>query len=104
MVVDLAQFEGFEWDDGNSDKNLVKHAVSNAECEEVFFNLPILLLDDEKHSEHESRQLLYGVTNSGRLLLVVFTARSNLIRVISARDMNRREREAFRKYEEDSQV
>lgn len=87
--------EGFQWDAGNSAKNFYKHKVSNSECEQVFFNLPIIIMDDKKHSEDEDRWYLLGRTDQDRFLFVVFTLRNNLIRVISARDMNRKEREIY---------
>ncbi len=95
--------EGFQWDSGNTDKNLYKHKVSNAECEQVFFNQPIIVLDDTKHSEDENRLYLLGRTDQDRFLFVVFTIRKNLIRIISARDMNKKEREIYNeKIKEDS--
>jgi hypothetical protein len=87
--------DGFQWDSGNSEKNLYKHKVTNSECEQVFFNQPIIVIDDTKHSENENRWYLLGRTDQDRLLFVVFTMRKNLIRVISARDMNKKEREIY---------
>lgn len=87
--------EGFQWDSGNSDKNLYKHKVSNSECEQVFFNQPIIVIDDTKHSEDENRLYLLGRTDQDRLLFVVFTIRKSLIRIISACDMNKKEREIY---------
>ncbi len=97
-MADLSSFVGFEWDDGNDSKNWKKHDVTNQECEEAFFNLPVLVFDDEAHSETEERYYLLGRTNSARELFVVFTLRGNLIRVISARDQTRIERQRY--YEE----
>jgi hypothetical protein len=88
-------YDGFQWDSGNSEKNFYKHIVSNSECEQVFFNQPIIVVDDSKHSEDENRFYLLGRTDQGRLLFVVFTIRKNLIRIISARDMNKKEREIY---------
>ena len=79
---------GFEWDKGNSQKNGVRHRVTKGECEQVFFNEPIIAFNDEKHSQEENRWYLLGRTDSEKLLFVVFTVRNKLIRVISARDMN----------------
>ena len=93
----LANCEGFQWDKGNSLKNWLKHGVGQGEAEEVFFNEPLLLFEDEKHSEHEDRVLAFGRTNAGRYLVLVFTIRQNLIRVISARNMNNKERGAYEK-------
>jgi uncharacterized DUF497 family protein len=83
---------GFDWDEGNTDKNLIAHNVENWECEQVFFNQPLLVLDDLRHSTAEKRWAAFGKTDAGRLLVVVFAKRQDLIRVISARDMNRKER------------
>lgn len=93
---DLISFEGFEWDEGNRDKNRLKHGVSEGECEEIFFNAPLLIADDPKHSDIERRFAAFGVTDGVRFLTVVFTKRQNLLRVISARDMSRREREFYK--------
>ena len=93
----LTNCEGFQWDKGNALKNWLKHRVTQAEAEEVFLNEPLLLFEDEKHSDHEDRVLAFGRTNSGRCLVVAFTIRKNFIRVISARNMNSKERGAYEK-------
>ena len=95
MENEFDEFVGFQWDEGNIDKNLIKHNVENWECEQVFFNKPLLVLDDPRHSMAEKRLAAFGKTDAGRLLVVVFTKRSNLLRVISARDMNARERRFY---------
>ena len=81
----------FEWDDGNVDKNWEQHGVRASECEEVFFNQPLLVHDDPRHSTGESRHLALGQTHAGRRLCVAFTERGDRIRVISGWDMSRRE-------------
>ena len=88
----FGSFVGFQWDRGNSNKNLVKYKVQNWECEQVFFNKPLLVLEDPGHSVAERRWAAFGKTDSGRLLVEIFTNRGNLLRVISARDMNSKER------------
>ena len=88
----LSECRGFEWDEGNADKNWTKHRVSPLECEQVFLNLPLVIADDPQHSQVESRYYALGQTDAGRRLFVVFTIRADRIRVISARDMNRKER------------
>lgn len=90
---------GFEWDEGNVDKNWEKHEIRAFECEQVFFNRPIVVKYDDKHSGDERRFFSLGRTDADRLLFVVFTLRKERIRVISARPMSRREREVFKKYE-----
>ena len=90
-VEKLLQCTGFEWDQGNVEKNWLKHKVSPAECEQVFFNQPLIILGDPKHSISEKRFAAFGCTDEGRLLVVIFTKRGKLLRVISARNMNSRE-------------
>ncbi len=97
MTNDLEQFTGFQWDEGNIDKNLLKHQVQNWECEQIFFNEPLIMLDDPKHSLSEKRWAAFGQTNAGRLLTIIFTKREKLLRVISARDMNRKEKKFYEK-------
>ena len=94
MTGEFLEFSGFDWDAGNKEKNL-KHGVHASECEQVFFNEPLVILDDPKHSVAEDRFAAFGQTDLGRMLVVVYTPRGSLIRIISARDMNRREREFY---------
>ena len=96
-MIDLSQIQGFEWDAGNARKNQDKHSVSQSEAEQVFFNDPLLLLTDQRHSADEARYHALGKTDDERRLLIAFTLRQDetLIRVISARDMNRRERSHY---------
>jgi uncharacterized DUF497 family protein len=83
--------EGFEWDEGSSDKNWYLHQVTDSECEEVFFNLPLLAAPDIKHSQWEQRYYVLGRTEADRWLFIAFVIKDKRIRVISARDMNDRE-------------
>ena len=94
MTGEYPELAGFEWDAGNREKNL-KHGVHASECEQVFFNEPLLILDDARQSVAEDRFAAFGQTDGGRKLVVVYTQRANLLRVISARDMNRKEREFY---------
>ncbi|MGH7656039.1 MAG: BrnT family toxin [Gemmatimonadaceae bacterium] len=91
----LASAEGFDWDQGNTTKDVLGHDVSPAEAEEIFFRAPVLVFDDTKHSERENRLLLYGSTRAGRCLTAAFTLRNKRIRVISVRDMSRKERRVY---------
>jgi len=100
----LRECTGFQWDRHNSKKNWVKHRVSISESEQVFFNRPLVIADDVKHSRQESRFYALGHTDTGRRLFVAFTIRGDLIRVISARDMSRKERKVYQSYEEDTPV
>ncbi len=91
----LATATGFDWDDGNATKNWTRHRVSAAECEQVFFNAPLLVATDDTHSGQEPRLFALGQTDAARRLFVAFTLRGALLRPISARDMSRRERTAY---------
>lgn len=93
----LESCHGFQWDKGNSLKSWVKHKVSEGEAEQAFLNEPLLLWEDKKHSEQENKSWALGRTDQGRHLFVVFTIRKNLVRIISARDMNKKGREAYEK-------
>lgn len=95
-MIDLSRITRFNWDDGNARKN-DKHGVSMAEAEQVFFNAPLLLLEDAAHSQQELRIHALGKTDEGRALHLTFTLRQSnqLIRVISARDMHRKERAIY---------
>ena len=95
MKNEFDNFVGFQWDQGNIDKNLINHNVENWESEQVFFNKPLLVLDDPKHSIPEKRWAAFGKTDANRFLIVIFTKRGDLIRVISARDMNKKERKFY---------
>lgn len=89
--------EGFEWDDGNSNKNFYLHGVTDGECEDLFFNLPLIITTDKAHSTNEKRFFALGRTDANRRLFIAFIVRNKLIRVISARDMTKSE---TRKYAE----
>jgi len=92
MENDFGAFAGFQWDEGNIDKNLLKHNVENWESEQIFFNEPLIILDDPQHSTTEQRWAAFGKTDTNRHLVVVFTRRGSLLRIISARNMNKKER------------
>jgi uncharacterized protein len=96
-MIDLDQIAGFDWDDGNSRKSADKHDVSQAEAESIFFNDPLIVVDDSRHSERERRFNALGRTAQNRLLHITFTLRrgGTMIRVISARDMHRKERKFY---------
>ena len=95
-MIDLNKISGFDWDDGNARKN-DKHSVSMAEAEHTFFNNPLLLVADAKHSHAEQRYHALGKTDEGRTLHITFTLRNagEKIRVISARDMHKKERTIY---------
>ena len=98
---ELNNCTSFEWDQGNATKNWERHQVSRSESEQVFFNEPLVVANDEAHSRFEARWYALGQTDTGRGLFVVFTIRQQRIRVISARDASRREREMYRHGEPD---
>jgi hypothetical protein len=96
-MIDLSQVVGFDWDDGNDRKSLDRHTVSSAVAEQVFSDRRLVITDDVRHSQGEARYQALGQTVDGRLLHVTFTLRNNQtkIRVISARDANRKERPRY---------
>jgi uncharacterized DUF497 family protein len=95
-MIDFERIAGFDWDDGNARKN-EQHSVTQPEAEQVFFDTHLLVVQDEKHSSAEPRFHALGKTVEGRLLHVTFTLRgeNTLLRVISARDMHRKERNIY---------
>lgn len=97
IMINFDRIQGFEWDSGNSRKNIDKHDVGQGEAESIFFNDPLLVVEDIKHSGSEARFHALGKTGEGRLLHVTFTLRhgDTLIRVISARGMHRKERSIY---------
>ena len=105
MLNKLSGLEGFDWDEGNRTKNWQKHHVTIPECEQVFFNEPLVVTEDAKHSTEEERHFVLGKTDVGRFLFLVFTVRKQRIRVISARDMSAKERSRYHEQtEEDAQI
>lgn len=94
-IISLPEFDGFEWDKGNAQKNWLAHGVTPQEAEQVFFNTPLIVADDHKHSNNEKRFFVLGQTDKDRPLFIAFTMRQKKIRVISARDMHRKERKLY---------
>jgi|SRR4029450_3412770 uncharacterized DUF497 family protein len=96
-MIDWTRIEGFEWDGGNARKSSDRHGVSQAEAEQAFLNQPLLVVEDVRHSRHEPRFHALGQTDEGRPLHVTFTLRAaaTRIRVISARNMSRKERARY---------
>ena len=93
-MIDWSGIVGFQWDVGNSRKNVDKHGVQQSEAEEPFFNEPLIVAEDSRHSAQEIRYHALGSTQLGRQLHITFTPRASgtLLRVISARDMSSKER------------
>jgi len=103
--ISFSDIDGFEWDEGNASKNRLKHDVNTSECEEVFFNDPLLFFDDDAHSSaKERRYKVLGVNANGRKLSLAITVRSNKIRVIMARDQSRKERKLFKEDREKENI
>lgn len=96
MTPDFSKLTGFDWDEGNTDKNPGKHQIGNAEAEEVFFRRPVVL-PASRPGENEPRWFVFGHSEAGRVLRIVFTVRGNKIRVISARPASRKERTEYEK-------
>ena len=101
-VDPLENCTGFDWDEANTVKIRERHQVTPAEAEDIFFHQPFVVRSDVRHSKTEKRYYALGQTGAGRRLFVVFSIRRRLIRVISARDMNRNETETYERYEENS--
>lgn len=89
--MDFSNIIGFDWDEDNFYKNIGKHNVFDTEAEQIFFNHPLVVKHDFKHSQKEERFYALGKTNHDRLLFIAFTIRSDKIRIISAREMTERE-------------
>lgn len=96
-IIRLSKVLKFEWDQGNEEKNWIKHNVLAKEAEDVFYDTKRLLLEDNKHSEKEKRFILIGKTKEKRMLFTIFTIRGKKIRIISSRDTNRKEENFYEK-------
>jgi len=90
-MVTIKEPTEFIWDGSNKDKNWIKHKVTNQECEEIFSDRDKRIYKDRLHSEKEKRFILLGRTKKERLLYTVFTIRNKKIRIISSRDVNKKE-------------
>ena len=95
MGDDIYKETGFDWDEGNIDKNWYLHQITDRECEEIFFNMPLVIASDAKHSQSEHRYYTLGRTDADHWLFVAFTMRDKLIRIISVRDMNQKESQKY---------
>jgi uncharacterized DUF497 family protein len=103
-VINWTQVTGFDWDKGNARKSSYKRSVNQAEAERIFFNEPLLISSDPKHSQQEPRYHALGATDENRVLHITFTLRAGgtLIRIISARDMHRKEKAFYDQAKKDS--
>ena len=103
-MLKLKSAVSFVWDRGNIDKNWKKHKVKNVECESAFFDKNKVSFKDVLHSKEETRYILLGKTKQRKLLFIVFTSRPDGIRVISARDTNKKERKLYEKANKNSKI
>ncbi len=85
----------FEWDEAKAEANLAKHAVSFDEAMTCFFDPGQAVFYDPEHSDDEHRELLIGHSSHGRLLIVSYTLRRGIARLISARKATRREAKTY---------
>jgi uncharacterized protein len=85
----------FEWDEGKAESNLIKHGISFDDAQTVFNDPLYVDFYDPDHSEDEDRYLIIGESNRGRLLIVSYTERGNVIRLISARETTKIERKMY---------
>lgn len=93
--LDLAKIDGFDWDEGNLE-HIKRHEVEYSECEEIFLNKQLIMIaDDDEHSNLEERFNVFGISSEERKLALVITIRKNKIRVITARDQNKKEKVAL---------
>jgi uncharacterized protein len=98
----LENCTGFDWNDGNAHKKSELHRATPEEAEGIFFRVPLVVRSDSGHSKTEKRYYALGETDAGRRLFAVFTVRRKLIRIVSARDMNRNETRSWEKYEKEN--
>ena len=102
--LDIADIIGFDWDKGNMEKNEKKHNLKWNIIEEIFYNIPLMIIEDKVHSQSECRCRALGTTNTGLYLFVVFVTRENKIRIISARMMNKKEREIYENFKTNTEL
>jgi uncharacterized DUF497 family protein len=86
---------GFEWDPNKAARNLERHRVSFEEAATVFDDPMFITLVDEDHSTDEERYITIGLSNQGRVLLLAHTDRKGQIRIISAREATRKEKQYY---------
>jgi hypothetical protein len=94
-MITFEEPDEFEWDAGNQDKNWQKHQVSCEEAEQAFTDEKRKIFTDKLHFNGEERFRVVGKTEGARLLFIVFTVRKSKIRIISVRDINRKERNLY---------
>jgi len=94
-MVSLPVPISFNWDKGSLEKNWKKHKVHFKEAEEVFFNKPLKIFLDIRHSIVEKRFQALGVTDNRRKLTIFFTIRNKKIRIISVRNQNKKEEKRY---------
>jgi uncharacterized DUF497 family protein len=85
----------FEWDEAKAASNLEKHGVSFEEATAVFADPLYVDFFDPDHSDAEERYLIIGMSAAGRLLIVSYTERDDVVRIISARELTAVERRAY---------
>jgi uncharacterized DUF497 family protein len=93
------RFQGveFEWDENKAAQNLKNHKISFTEAATVLSDSLSITVFDPDHSFDDERDITVGWSNRFRLLLVAHTERGDRIRIISARELTRTEREAYEK-------
>jgi len=92
---DFEKVDGFDWDEGNIDKNLKKQGIDCREAEEIFLDVNSIHLEDNKHSIREVRCARIGKSFSGQILIAIFTIRKNKIRIVSVRCVNKKEKKLY---------
>ena len=95
-MIDWAAITGFQWDAANATKSHAKHGIGCPEAESVFLSADLRILNDPQHSTPtDPRWHALGTSTAARPLSVTFTVRFPLIRIISARPINTRERKSY---------
>ena len=94
-MIDFEKIDGFDWDNGNIEKNLTKHGINCQEAEEIFLDINSVHLEDSKHSVNEQRFATIGKSFSNKILIAFFTIRKNKIRIISVRGVNKKEKDLY---------
>lgn len=94
-MINFEKIDGFDWDGGNIEKNLIKHGINCQEAEEIFLDVNSIHLEDTKHSLKEERFARIGRNFSNKILIAFFTIRKNKIRIISVRGVNKKEKDLY---------
>jgi uncharacterized DUF497 family protein len=85
----------FDWDNKKDESNFLKHGIGFVDAVTVFADPYLLFTEDSKHSQQEEREWAIGEMENGSIIVVVFTIRNGVIRIISARKATKKERKQY---------